>query len=239
MKEIKIEAPKGKVIQQEQTDNGIVVRFVDEWAPKDGDVVYFSDDRYTCVGIYSKKTNSDYYPYALYCSIGRSCESDEWELEYKWNCRESDDIFRPATTEEQKQLFDALAKEGKKWNAEKKQIENIEQDILVPEGINIIRDEYRLGIINGDQVLYYSTHCDWVVYTNTIRRGLKCKLVKCEWDDLKVGDVFYCCAYNLEGIDKLTRYKIKLDDEFYVYWWDNGVTARDYEWNFYYKVVPL
>lgn len=138
MKEIKIEAPKGKVIQQEETQDGLIIKFVDKWAPKDGDVVYFSDDRYTWVGIYSKKTNSDYYPFALYFSIGRSCESDEWELEYKWNCRESDDIFRPATPEEQKQLFDALAKDGKMWNSYKKEIVDAPKkgDILKWTGIN-------------------------------------------------------------------------------------------------------
>lgn len=37
-------------------------------------------------------------------------------------------IKRYATEEEKQQLFDALAKQGKKWNAETKQIEEIEEE---------------------------------------------------------------------------------------------------------------
>ena len=33
--------------------------------------------------------------------------------------------IRPATEEERKKLFDAMAKEGKRWNAEKKVVEDV------------------------------------------------------------------------------------------------------------------
>lgn len=42
------------------------------------------------------------------------------------------DFVRLATPSEAQLLFDALAKEGKRWNAETMQIEDIEKDILVP-----------------------------------------------------------------------------------------------------------
>lgn len=43
--------------------------------------------------------------------------------------------YSPATPRQKQLLFDALAKEGKKWNPTTLQIENIEKDILVPNNI--------------------------------------------------------------------------------------------------------
>lgn len=58
----------------------------------------------------------------------------DWSLEYgvksgKWRLVEDFSwlysTIRPATDEEKQQLFDAMAKEGKRWNAEKKVVEDI------------------------------------------------------------------------------------------------------------------
>lgn len=237
MKEIKIEAPKGKVIQQEETDNGIVVRFVDEWIPKDGDIVY-SEGWVVIVKNINFQKKVRYH--ATISLEDRELGLPEDEFGYAGYLSE---IERPATPEEQQILFDALKEKGKRWNSEKKCIEDIEQDILVPEGINITRSGNKPCIVNGNQVLYYSNGGNWAVYVRDnaerFRNKVKCKLVRCEWEDLEVGDIFYCSDLGLDRIGQLARYKIKLDDESHAYWWENSVMVRDFTWNLYYKVVPI
>lgn len=87
-----------------------------EWKPQDGDIVAWKDTEDNgpyAVSIYKGKdrgyatmlTNGDiiYSPYATF----------------------SMDIIRPATEEEKRMFFDAMAKAGKRWNAEKKAVEDI------------------------------------------------------------------------------------------------------------------
>lgn len=86
---------------------------------KDGDVLFVKckGDDFIEIFNYSKK-NGDIYDHA-------SLNTRTYELdisgEYKI-CKESIIKIRLATEEEKKQLFDALAKEGKAWDAEKKQV---------------------------------------------------------------------------------------------------------------------
>lgn len=47
-----------------------------------------------------------------------------------------------ATEEEKQQLFDALAKEGKRWNTEKKQIVNLKEYQFKPFDKVLVRDDY-------------------------------------------------------------------------------------------------
>lgn len=241
MKEIKIEAPKGKVIQQEETQDGLIIKFVDEWVPKDGDIVYsggYSEGWIIIVKNinFQKKV---YYHAAITLEDRKLCLPED-ETRYVGFLSE---IERPATSEEQQILFDSLKEKGKRWNSEKKCIEDIEQALLVPEEINIIRSGNKPCIVNGDQALYYSIYGNWSVYvldrTESFPNKLKYKLVKCEWDDLKVGDIFYCSDFGFKRIGELDRYKIKLDDELYAYWCDSSVTVRNFPWKHYYKVVPI
>ena len=48
-----------------------------------------------------------------------------------------------ATEEEKQQLFDALAKEGKRWNTEKKQIVNLKEYQFKPFDKVLVRDDYK------------------------------------------------------------------------------------------------
>lgn len=87
-----------------------------EWKPQDGDIVAWKDrddDNPYAISIYKGKercyatvfANSDTM-YSPYATFGMN-------------------IIRPATEEEKQKLFNAMAKEGKRWNAEKKCVENI------------------------------------------------------------------------------------------------------------------
>ena len=52
-------------------------------------------------------------------------------------------VLRPATDEEKQRLFDAMAKEGKRWNAEKKVVEDIPKPHEFKKGEPVlVRTEY-------------------------------------------------------------------------------------------------
>lgn len=89
---------------------------------KDGDIITIMPH----IGdklIYLFKTEDDekYYGHAyLYGNIAIINEDSY--------CQKDFCTARPSTEEEKQQLFDALAKEGKRWNAEKKVIEDIKKE---------------------------------------------------------------------------------------------------------------
>ena len=95
-----------------------------KYEPQDGDVCFVK----TAAGngfIFIKrdhKSDEEIHSYACFdtnlwslCSAKVSCVCD----------RQSIRELRPATDEEKQRLFDAMAKQGKRWNAEKKVVEDI------------------------------------------------------------------------------------------------------------------
>lgn len=92
-----------------------------EWKPQDGGVCYAeSSDGYCTPFIYRHTGLNRTAFYAAF---------DKWGnvLTYHGNAisKKTLKMLRPATEEEKQRLFDAMAKEGKRWNAEKKVVEDI------------------------------------------------------------------------------------------------------------------
>ena len=86
---------------------------------KDGDILFVKCEERGFIGIfnYSKK-NGDLYDHASLSSLTHNLDiSGKYRI-----CKDKITEIRLATDSEKQQLFDALAKEGKAWNAEKKQI---------------------------------------------------------------------------------------------------------------------
>ena len=83
---------------------------------KDGDVVAFGES----VAIYKKLENDELYFYA--------CIEDAWGLILSDSVNTSLE-YRLATDSEKQQLFDALAKKGKAWDAKKKQIVDLKPKV--------------------------------------------------------------------------------------------------------------
>lgn len=108
-----------------------------EWRPQDGDIVTWKsedDDRNPAISIYKEKERG----YATIYAPGST--------EYSTYVTLAMNIIRPATDEEKQRLFDAMAKEGKRWNAEKKVVEDIE-----PEDVQkMISDALKGYIPEGD-----------------------------------------------------------------------------------------
>lgn len=139
MKQYTIETPDGFRAVETKVDNGILIRFVEEekYEPKEGGICALD---FMC---------SEGVKKLIFClkNIGRGSSAINYYFGidgggyfgtggyYGYHDK---DIIRPATPEEQKQLYDALAKEGKMWNSDKKEIVDIPKkgDILKWTGIN-------------------------------------------------------------------------------------------------------
>ena len=113
MEKIKISVPDGCSAKIEQQDGSLVVVFEPKkWEPKDGDIVAFGSSG---IGIFKE---FDPYGHTDYATL---TESDTYINQRAWvNAN-----IRPATDAEKQRLFDALAKKGKRWNPETKQIEDL------------------------------------------------------------------------------------------------------------------
>ena len=101
-----------------------------KYEPQDGDICYVetrSDHKSIFIYKKSKSKKTSYY-----VSYGRNVYGRKRLLSIAKPdvlCMVTDDcsitFLRPATEEEKQKLFDAMAKEGKRWNAEKKAVEDI------------------------------------------------------------------------------------------------------------------
>lgn len=107
--------------------------------PKDGDVVYREYEFTSCIEIHKEYIDDKIYCHAFLFSNGLV------RTRYDWTHKCALIEERAATDEEKKQLFDALAKEGKRWNAEKKCIEDDDTPMI------------------GDKCIFWDGDCDSVI----------------------------------------------------------------------------
>ena len=110
----KIAVPDGCTASIKQEEGFVIVSFyLKKWEPKDGDIVAFGVNG---IGIFKE-----------FLSIGIGMNNyitlsgDSISNDGGWTTSN----LRPATEEEKRRLFDALAKEGKRWNPETKRIEDL------------------------------------------------------------------------------------------------------------------
>lgn len=105
---------------------------------KDGDVLFVRCEKYSYIEIFNySKENSDLYDHA---SLNTTTQKLDVSGKFKI-CKDGIVEIRLATEEEKKQLFSAFAKEGKAWDAEKKQIVYLKPKIeLKPFDKVLVRD---------------------------------------------------------------------------------------------------
>lgn len=162
---------------------------------KKGDIVIYCTGNFTIIG---ELFGNDEHKAILYASK----KNDGYDVKFRTNRFISPNKPRLANPYEQQLLFDALAKEGKKWNADTLQIEDIEKDILVPESIGIFqsRVDYRvygdtlyIAFNNSTQLLNYNSKLNtWGVSPlHSIYEKVQCKLTPCKRKDLKPGDTAF------------------------------------------------
>ena len=112
-----------------------------EGKPQDGDLVAWKskeDNENPAISIYKGKERS----YATIYADGST--------EYSTYATFAMNIIRPATDEETRRLFDVLAKDGKRWNAEKKVVEDIPKPYEFRKGEPVLvrncGDTWEIGI---------------------------------------------------------------------------------------------
>ena len=121
-KTYKIQLPRNKEAQNIRTNikDGTIeveVELKEKWELKDGEIYYTNTDYAEYIFI-TKKILSDHIATDIilrdkeYLSIGFDFDV----------FKEKTNLFRPATDSEKQLLFDALAKEGKMWDAQKKAV---------------------------------------------------------------------------------------------------------------------
>ena len=111
-----------------------------EWEPQDGDVCYAENRDGYCTPFIYRHTGLNRT--AFYAAF------DKWGnvLIYHGNAisKATMKMLRPATEEERQRLFDAMAKEGKRWNAERKVVEDIPKPYEFKKGEPVlVRDDKR------------------------------------------------------------------------------------------------
>ena len=104
---------------------------------KDGDIVALVVRKCTHIAIFQSRQEAYIGFHAVLC------QNDELLLEEPFREDVGDIELRLATDSEKQQLFDALAKEGKAWDAEKKQIVDLKPkvDELKPFDKVLVRDD--------------------------------------------------------------------------------------------------
>lgn len=127
MKEISMRIPDGtrKVTVEIGDDGTAVARYEkpevnveEKFQPKDGDIIAFGINPYNLsVGIFHRFDDGD-YTHEDYVTLGSN------GIHFNEGCWVTENMC-PATVADKQRLFNALAKEGKRWNADKKCIEDL------------------------------------------------------------------------------------------------------------------
>lgn len=90
---------------------------------KDGDVIVNGDSRYADIGIFKERGNSRYEGFVHITRNGYLLRWYENGTSFMW----LGDNTRLATDGEKQHLFDAMAKEGLRWNPDAKRVEKLER----------------------------------------------------------------------------------------------------------------
>lgn len=109
---------------------------------KDGDIYFCKTYRAIKIGIF-KSLYEDHNEVYISNYVYYRANADTPYLNYSNDDWVEGGIYRPATNEEKQQLFEALAKEGKAWDAEKKVVEDIKTEYqFKPFDKVLVRDSY-------------------------------------------------------------------------------------------------
>ena len=167
-KTYKIQLPRNKEAQNIRTNIKddtieVEVELNEKWVPKDGEICYIKA-YYEHIFIFNK-LDDDVIAYVAFTPRSKRLSNFN---KIAIIC-DTDDIrkFRPATDFEKQLLFDALDKEGKMWDAEKKQV------VDLPRWRAENGEEYFDVIISPDNIRIYKYHKDTESYSFIKNHNIK------------------------------------------------------------------
>lgn len=132
---------------------------LEEWKPKDGEICYVRDisgyraifikrdDGYNTTSFY---VSLDFYDNNKILNVNPDFVTHDLEI----------DVLRPATDKEKKEFFDALAEQNKRWNAEKKVVEDVRWRAKVGEAYYNIEGLKYLEVFVRSKTEEHSPVCD-------------------------------------------------------------------------------
>ena len=132
---------------------------------KNGDVLFVKCDKLDFIEIFNYSKNGD-----LYYHASLDTATQDLDISGKYRICEDEIVeISPATEEEKQKLFDALAKENKAWDAEKKQIVDLKPKVeMKPFDKVLVRDSESdnwranlFGYIDKDEY-YHCVYANWV-----------------------------------------------------------------------------
>ena len=125
-----------------------IIEEKNEYKPQDGDICFVeASDGYCSIFIYKNGFHRTNYYASLDTDTG--CSTILFTDGGYVVANSKITVLRPATEEERQKLFDAMAKEGKRWNAEKKVVEDIPKPYEFKKGEPVLvrADEFHRWII--------------------------------------------------------------------------------------------
>ena len=164
-KTYKIQLPQNKEAQNIRTNikDGTIeveVELKEKWEPRDGEIVISNNMcNHPSISVFFETPEDKRY--VIY---------DQWTKDVTYMPSKFWDWVlpsRPATDSEKQLLFDALAKEGKMWDAEKKQV------VDLPRWRAENGEEYFDVIISPDNIRIYKYHKDTESYSFIKNHNIK------------------------------------------------------------------
>lgn len=129
---------------------------------KDGDIVALVVRKCTHIAIFQSRQGAYIGFHAVLCN------NEQLLLEEPYREDVGDIELRPATDSEKQQLFDALAKKGKAWDAEKKQIVDLKPKVELKPFDKVLvrdfsRDKWSISFFSFKKEDWYVciNHCSW------------------------------------------------------------------------------
>lgn len=251
MKTIEIKIPENTQFEKAEVIGGMLVtsfKEVEEF--KRGDILYVRLPRRAYIIDYSHIDSKTLY--FKHSALVVGCEQATGNNPNGLCYRDEVEEIRLATNSEKQLLFNALAKEGKYWDAEALEIKEY---LKVPESIGIYKDHsifserygdgLSISFNEGKQLLRVDVKEDIYIVDCLLRlRGnnkTKCYLQPTDYKDLKVGDTFFCSLR--PDFDNLNKYYKKLaDTQCRVGNNNHDVILTDFDLSMglkFYKLIPI
>ena len=209
-----------------------------EWKPQDGDIISwgkYKNDGHPAITIYWEGFRGHFTLFANDTTMDANTNDSTFVF----------DNIRPSTDEEKQMLFDALAKEGKRWNAEKKVIEDIEPESDEPVDVQkMIADALEGYVPKGSiegfplEVIAKMLERQYeqsgkIDLSNFERNILSAAPLGFDWTDTEEGAEFwYCVIYGRDFSEFFKRYpKDASTGDSHTFREGEPVLVRDYEGN--------
>ena len=132
---------EGRLVLTDIEQQIIEERKEKKYEPQDGDICYV-EDTYGYCSIFIYKNGFDRTNYYASLDSDKRCLTLLFTTGGYVVDNSKITVLRPATEEEKQKLFDAMAKQGKRWNAEKKVVEDIPKPHEFRKGEPVLARDY-------------------------------------------------------------------------------------------------